>query len=216
MERRIGELRFIEGIEKVEHVPYTNGDQFWVRFNQRIDLDKLDGVVKKHGYKMIKFATFPSKLPRGIGQLLWDGVTHVIVKEISGWSEFTSKLGFEPEGIAKLASDSHGPYQIFMTTEEEGIRLLYDYLDLKYVPPAPPQLSPKPDVIAKTATPAVSKPSPPATQQPVPAAKTPATSPSPGAQTQQSTSGSVPQPFTTPSVQGQAQIKKEIATEEKR
>jgi hypothetical protein len=201
LERRISELRFIEGIEKVEHVPYPNGDQFWIRFNQPIDLERLEDVVKKHGYKMMKFATFPSKLPRGVGQLLWDGVTHIIVKKISSWSEFTSKLGFEPEGIAKLASDSHGPYQIFMATEEQGIQLLYEYLGLKYVPPAPPQPPPKPAVPAKTATPAASKPSPPATQQPAPATKTPPTTPSPSAQTQQPTSSAVPQSPTTPSRQ---------------
>ena len=185
LQRRIDELRFIEGIEKVEHVPYTNGDQFWVRFNQRIDLVKLDGVVKKHGYKMMKFATFPSKLPRGIGQLLWDGVTHVIVKEISGWSEFTSKLGFEPEGIAKLASDSHGPYQIFMTTQEEGIQLIYEYLGLKYVPPTPPALPLEPSAPAKPIAPPVAKPSQPTPPQATPQSKPPVPSAPPNPQTAQ-------------------------------
>jgi hypothetical protein len=166
----LAELRFIEGIEKVEHVPYPTGDQFWVRFNRPLDLAKLEEIVRKHGYLMIRFATLPSKLPRGIAEMLWDGVTHVIVKNISGWSAFTSKLGFEPEGIAKLARDLHGPFQIFMATEEEGIQLLYEYLGLKYVPPAPPQPSPKPVIPAKAPAPAVPKPTPPPAQQPAPAA----------------------------------------------
>ena len=192
LERRLTELRFIEGIEKVEHVPYPTSDQFWVRFNQPLNLAKLDEIVRKHGYVMTEFATLPSKLPRGIAELLWDGVTHVIVKKTSGWSEFTSKLGFEPEGIVKLATDLHGPYQIFMATEEEGIQILYEYLGLKYVPPAPPQPSPKPAVPAKSQTSAAPNPSPPETQQPAPAAKTSAASPSPSAQRGQSTSSASP------------------------
>ena len=205
LERRLVELRFIEGIEKVEHVPYPTGDQFWVRFNQPLNIAKLDEIVGKHGYRMIKFATLPSKLPRGIAELLWDGVTHIIVKKISGWSSFTSKLGFEPEGIAKLATDLHGPYQIFMATEEEGIQLLYEYLDLKYVPPGPPQPSPKPVISAKIAAPPVSKPTSQPVQQPAPAAA-PVAVPQP-----------VPQPITTPAgqtVPERTQTKKESPPKE--
>lgn len=193
LERRLVELRFIEGIEKVEHVPYPTGDQFWVRFNQPLNLAKLDAIVRKHGYMMTEFATLPSKLPRGIAELLWDGVTHIIVKEISGWSAFTSKLGFEPEGIAKIATDLHGPFQIFMATGEEGIQLLYEYLGLKYVLPAPPQPPTKPVVPSRTTAPVVQKPTPQPVQQPSAPAK-----PSAG----QSAPATVPEPV--PTAVGQA------------
>jgi hypothetical protein len=170
LERRVDELRFVNGIEKVEHVPYTTGDQFWVRFNQPLDLTKLDEIVKKRGLMMIKFAGLPSHLPRGLAEMLSDGVTHVITNGISGWSKFTSKLGFEPDGIAKLAVDLHGPYRIFMTTDEQGIQLLYEYLGLNYVPPAPP--APKPAAPAKPTT-------PPAAKAPQPTPSRPATPPTP-------------------------------------
>lgn len=160
--RRLVELRFVEGIEKVEHVPYSTGDQFWVRFNIPLDLGKLENLVNKHGYVMVRFATLPSKLPRGLSEMLWDGVTHVIAKKMSGWSKFTSSLGLEPEGIAKIADDLHGQYQIFIATTEEGVELLYEYLGLKYTPPAPtPSLAP-------------AKPPVPAAQKPVPAVPRPA------------------------------------------
>lgn len=188
LERRLTELRFIQGIEKVEHVPYQTGDQFWVRFNQPMDLAKLDEIVKKHGYVMTKFASVPSRLPRGLGELLWDGITHVIAKRMSGWSRFTSKFGFEPDGIAKLAMDLHGSNQIFIATDEEGIQLLYEYLGLKYVPPTPPAPAVKPAPPATTPT--VAKPSQPATPQPVPPAK-PAPSPPANVQTEHTT-GIVP------------------------
>jgi hypothetical protein len=187
LERRVNELRFVEGIEKVEHVPYETGDQFWVRFNRPLDLRKLDEVVRKHGYVMLKFGTIPSKLPRGLGELLSNGVTHIITKRISGWSKFTSSLGFEPEGIAKLAVDLHGPYQIFMAAEEEGIQLLYEYLGLRYVPPAASPPLPKSAIPAKPTASPVTRPSQPTAPQPAPAAKPPATGSSVSAQIQQPT-----------------------------
>jgi hypothetical protein len=168
LQRRIADLRFIPGIEKVEHVTYAYGDQFWVRFNTPLDYGKFQEIAKQRGYVMVKFAGILSKLPRGIRELLWDGITHIIAKDISGWSAFISKLGFEPGGIAKLAVDLHGPYQIFIATEEEGIPLLYEYLGIKYVPPAPPA--------SKTVTPAkpVTPPSPVAKPSPQPSAPPPA------------------------------------------
>lgn len=146
IERRLAELRFINGVEKVEHVPFSTGDEFWVRLNQPIDMEKLQGAIKSNGAQIIKFGGLPSKLPSRLGEVLWNGVTHVIVKRISGWERFTSKLGFEPEGIAKIVKDLHGPYQIFIATHEDGVHILYDYFGLGYVPPAPspPQAAAKP------------------------------------------------------------------------
>lgn len=208
LERRINELRFIDGVEKVEHVPYQSGDQFWVRFNRPFDLGKLDEIVKKHGYIIVPFASIPSKLPRGIAELLWDGVTHVVTKRIDGWSKFASNFGFEPEGIAKLAVDLHGPYRIFMTTDEEGIQLLYEYLGVKYVPPAPPPS--KPAAPVKPVTPAVAKPAQPAAPKPTAPATPPATpaQPSQVAAPQASTATSTP---SQPS--GQPQVRKESSAQ---
>ena len=172
LEQRLAELRFIDGIEKVEHVRFSTGDQFWVRFIRPLDMQKLHHVVKNRGYRLVKFGGLPSKLPRGLGEVLWNGVTHVIVKEISGWGKFTSSLGFEPDGIGKIAVDLHGPFQIFMAMNEDGVQLLYDYLGVKYVPPPPP---PKPVVApAKPPTPVVK---PAAVPVPRPPSQAPATTP---------------------------------------
>jgi hypothetical protein len=165
--RRLVELRFIEGIEKVEHVPYPTGDQFWVRFNRPLDLAHLKDLVKKHGYVLVNFAKLPSKLPRGLSEMLWNGVTHVIARKMSAWSKVTSSLGLEPEGIAKIAHDLHGQYQIFIATTEEGVELLYEYLGVKYVPPAPPP----PVTPAKPVVPAAGKPAPVVASPPTPAAQ---------------------------------------------
>jgi hypothetical protein len=144
-QRRVVELRFVEGVEKVEHVAYSTGDEFWVRFNHSLDMKKLEDIAKKNGAVMMKFGGLPSKLPRALAELLWDGVSYVITKRIGGWARFTAPLGFEPDGIAKIVRDAHGPYQIFIATQEEGVQILYEYLGLKYVPPTP-VVPPKPPV----------------------------------------------------------------------
>jgi len=159
-QRRLFELRFVDGIEKVEHVPYPSDDEFWVRFNRRLDIKKLEELAKKHGATLVKFGGLPSKLPRPLAELLWDGISYVIAKKISGWEKFTAALGFEPDGIAKIAADAHGPYQIFIATQEEGLQILYEYLGLKYVPPAPPP--PKPVAPAKPPVQPAAKPVTPA------------------------------------------------------
>lgn len=157
--QRLVDLRFVSGIEKVEHVPYPSGDEFWVRFNDHLDMKRIGEIAKKHGAKVVKFGGLPAKLPRALAELLWDGVRYVIAKNVSGWAEFTASLGFEPEGVAKIAEDAHGPYEIFIATKEEGIQILYEYLGLKYVPPAPP---PKLAAPTKPPVPAVAKPVSPA------------------------------------------------------
>ncbi len=157
LQRRLVELRFVDGIEKVEHVPYPTGDQFWVRFNRKLDFGKFEDISKKHGYVMVNFASLPAKLPRPIAEILWNGISHVITKNMSGWTKFTANFGFEPDGIAKIATDLHGPYQIYISTQEDGVQILYEYLGLKYTPPVPP---PKPITPAKPSVPAAVKPSP--------------------------------------------------------
>jgi hypothetical protein len=188
-QRRLTELRFVEGIEKVEHVPYPSGDEFWVRFNRPLNLKELGDIARKHGAAMVKFGGLPSKLPRPLAEILWDGVNHVITKNARGWPKFTASLGFEPDGLAKIAKDAHGPFEIFIATQEEGVQILYEYLGMKYVAPAPPKsiAPPKPPV-----TP-VAKPAPPA-PSPSPKANVPQTAPQPTPQPPQATPAPAAQP----------------------
>jgi len=185
LEHRVAELRFIDGIEKVEHVRFSTGDQFWVRFNRPIDMQKLEDIIRKHGCQLIRFGGFASKLPRKLSEVLWNGVTHVIVSNISGWERFTSSLGLEPDSNGKIVVDLHGPYQIFIATNENGVQILYDYLGVKYVPPAPPTkpvlpvaqvtTAAKPSVAVAPASqpsPSVSAPSPAKVQDSDPDKKT--------------------------------------------
>jgi len=173
LEMRVAELRFIDGVEKVEHVRFSTGDQFWVRFNRPLDMQKLQQIVTKRNYRLIQFGGLFSKLPRRLSEVLWNGVTYVIVQEISQWGKITSTLGFEPDGIGKIADDLDGPYQIFIAMNEAGVQLVYDYLGVKYTPPPPPKPAP-PKPQTPVSKPTVSSvppagkpsPSPPAAQKP--------------------------------------------------
>lgn len=178
IEHRLAELRFVNGVEKVEHVQFSTYDQIWVRFNLPLDMQRLERTVRDRGYSLIRFGGFLAKFPRGLSEVLWNGVTHVIVKEINQWSKFISHLGFEPEGIGKIAIDLHGPYQIFIAMNESGIQLLYDYLGVKYIPPSPPKplVAPvKPAItVPKPPEPTAKKESPPTpTKSPAPPTQTP-------------------------------------------
>jgi hypothetical protein len=233
LERRLVELRFIDGIQKVEHVPYQSGDQFWVRFDKPLDFAKLEQIVKKHNCTMVRFANIPSRLPRALAEMVWDGVSHVITRNISGWEKFKSSLGFEPDGIAKIASDLHGPYEIFMATDEEGVQILYELLGLKYVAPPPPS-PPKPTAPAKPSAPAtlahpaaptiprptttapqpasVARPSSPAAQHPTAGPPAPVKLPE-GAQAS-AAAPSTPEPATKPAAMSQTPGKKEEKPQE--
>ena len=182
LQRRVAELRFVEGIEKVEHVPYPTGDEFWVRFNHPLNIRQLEDITRKNGAIMVKFGGLPSKFPRPLAELLWDGVSYVITKNAGGLGKFSALLGFEPDGIGKIVTDAHGPYQIFIAKEEAGVKILYEYLGLKYVAPAPP---PKPVAPAKPPISATTKPVsiPP---KPVTSQTPPAVQPTPPAPVSQS------------------------------
>jgi len=209
LQRRLVELRFVDGIEKVEHVPYPAGDQFWVRFNRKLDFGKFDDISKKHGYIMVSFASLPSKLPRPIAEILWNGVSHVITKNLSGWSKFTASFGFEPDGIAEIATDLHGPYEIFIATQEEGVQILYEYLGLKYTAPAPPTKAvappkaPTPAPVSKPASPAPRPVAPPVTSVPAPATAKPAQAGPPPAQPTPATPQTIPKGQYRPHAWGQ-------------
>ena len=175
VEQRLAELRFKDGVEKVEHVRFSTGDQFWVRFNRPLDMQKVQQIVKDRGCKLIKFGGLFSKLPRRLSEVLWNGVTHVIVREISQWGKIMSTLGFEPDGIGKIANDLHGPYQIFMAMNETGVQLIYDYLGVKYAPPPPKPVAPTkpPSAVSKppaatSSAPAGQASSPPVAAKPAP------------------------------------------------
>ena len=138
-ERRINEIRYVDGIEKAEHVQFPDRDEFWVRFTQSMNLRRLTRVANGYHYEVVKFGGLPSFLPSRLGELLWDGVSYVILRRIGFRGLFASLLGSEPDGVAKVVKDLHSSQDIFITSNEEGVKILYAYLGLNYSTPTPPQ-----------------------------------------------------------------------------
>ena len=154
--RRIQELRFLPGIEKAEHVPYPTGNEFWVRFNRSIDMRRLGEVLGRGRYELVKFGSIPSKLPLKLSEPLWNGISYVIVRDIGFIGLLASLFGKEPDGVATIAKDAHSGQPIFITSNEEGMKILYEYLGVKYSPPtaAPPLPTANPPIGRSTQTPA--------------------------------------------------------------
>ncbi len=163
----------------------SSGPQLWVQFKDKMNKGELKKIAHKHGYRVVGFGAVPSKLPRGLGEMLWNGVTHIITKEHSSLSGLMGLIGFEPKGVAKVARHLHGPNDIYITDSEEGYKILCEYLGIKYEPPPPPPTPPKPAATpAKPATPASTTKPPPATPSAAPAqAKAPAPTPTLAQQT---------------------------------
>ena len=135
LERRINELRFLEGIEKVEHVTYPDRDELWIRFKRPMDLRKLAHILRVRHYELEKFGAIPSKLPLRLGELLWDGVAYVIVRQIGFFRLLAAFFGSEPEGIARIVKVLHSSQPIFIARDEEGVKILYVYLGVNYTSP---------------------------------------------------------------------------------
>jgi hypothetical protein len=159
-------------VRRVEYVKYPQGNEYWVTFREdrRLDMRRFERIVNKHDYRIIRFGGLPSKLPKGFSELLWNGVTHVVVKEISGLDKLKAVLGFEPEGIARIAEWGHGHYQIFGAGTWEGLKILFDYLDLEMPMPPPAPAPPKPAAAPPRPAPgSAARPPAPAQTQPAPA-----------------------------------------------
>lgn len=185
-------LRAEPSVRRVEYVKYAGGNECWVSLheNRRLDMKRLESITAKHGFRIVRFGTLPSKLPRGLGELLWNGVTHVILSEFGALDKLKSSLGFEPEGIARIAEWAHGPYQLFAARTWEGMRILFDYLDIEMPPPPVAPQSPKP---------ATAPPGPSAPAKPMTPTSTPA--PRPTAPTTNAAQGPPPANLPPPSTQ---------------
>lgn len=139
-------LRAEPTIRRVEYVKYPDGNEYWIALQEgrRLDMTRIEAVVRKNGFRLARFGSLPSKLPKGLSELVWNGVTHVILKDFAGMDKLKGFLGFEPEGIARIAEWGHGPYQLYASRTWEGLKILFEYLGLEMPEPPPPPAPPTP------------------------------------------------------------------------
>jgi hypothetical protein len=126
LESHAAELRFLPGIKDVDIVPFPSGKELWVILSHPIELDKLQKASASSGCTVVKSGWLPSKLPRSLAEMIWDGVMYVVAKEAHGWKRF----GFTRSSMAtaKIARDLVTGDTIYHVNNDEGLAILRDYL----------------------------------------------------------------------------------------
>lgn len=129
-ERILEKISFDRRIKRADHVRYRGEDQIWATFRDKIDIKALEKIAAEAKFKVVTFGSIPSKLPKSLSEIVWNGVTHIITESYGSVDKLKSFLGFEPEGVAKIAVDSHGPEQTYIARTPEALRILMEYLGL--------------------------------------------------------------------------------------
>ncbi len=125
-ESLVPELRSLPGVKDVDVVQFPSGKELWVILRNPIDPDRLRKASGSLGYTVAKSGWLPSKLPRSLAEMIWDGVTYVITKHPHGWRRLRSTLGVAP--VAKIAKDLATGDTAYHVNDSDGLAILRDYL----------------------------------------------------------------------------------------
>jgi hypothetical protein len=120
------ELRLLRGVKDVEIVGFPSGKELWVVLRDPIDTDGLQRASSRLGYAVVKSGSLPSKLPRSLAEMIWDGVTHVVTRHPHGWKKLISTLGSRP--VAEIARDLATGDTIYQINDSDGLAILREYL----------------------------------------------------------------------------------------
>ena len=122
----VPELRRFRGVKDVEIVPFPSGKELWVVLRDPIDTDRLHRASASLGYAVVKSGSLPSKLPRSLAEMIWDGTTHVVTKHPHGWKKLISTLGSRP--AVKIARDLATGDTVCHINDSDGLAILREYL----------------------------------------------------------------------------------------
>jgi hypothetical protein len=122
-ESLVPELRFLPGIKDVDIIPFPAGKELWITLKESIDLNRLRKASESLGYHVIRVGSFPSMLPRSLGEMIWDGLTYVISK--SKRRCWMVKPAFEVASIVRDLATGDLTYHI---SDNDGLKILHEYL----------------------------------------------------------------------------------------
>jgi len=125
-ESLITELRSLSGVKDVDIVQFPSGKELWVVLKDPVNTDKLSEASKSWGYMAVKVGSLPSRLPRSLAEMVWDGVTHVVTRHPHRWRRLKSTLGVAP--VAKIANDLATGDTVYQLNDSDGLKVLQDYL----------------------------------------------------------------------------------------
>lgn len=120
------ELRRLPGVKDIDIVAFPSGKELWVILSDTINIDKLRTASASSGYKVVKSGWLPSKLPRSLAEMIWDGTTHVVTKHPHGWKKLISTLGSRP--VVEIARDLATGDTVYHINDSDGLAILREYL----------------------------------------------------------------------------------------
>jgi hypothetical protein len=114
-------LRFALGVKDVDIVQFPSGKELWVVLKDPVNIDRLRGISESLGYMVARQSLLISKLPRSLAEMVWDGVTYVIIRHthIPGNQEYSARV------MKDLATGD----VIYHVVDADGLEILKEYLN---------------------------------------------------------------------------------------
>jgi len=113
-------LRSVSGVKDVDIVQFPSGKELWVVLRDPVNVDKLRKASESLGYRVAKRGSLISKLPRSLAEMVWDGVTYVII----GDTHSTGKQA----SVARIMKDFVTGDIIYYAIDSDGLGILQEYL----------------------------------------------------------------------------------------
>ena len=125
-ESSVQELRSQPAVKHVDIPQFPSGKELWIVLRDPINLEKLEKASQSLGYAVVKVGSLPSKLPRSLAELIWDGVTYVVTKNQQPW--WKPKFGPDSSSVAKIVRDLATGDTVYRADDDAGLKVLQDYL----------------------------------------------------------------------------------------
>lgn len=113
-------LRSVPGVKDVDIVQFPSGKELWIVLRDPVNVDKLRKASESLGYRVAKRGSLISKLPRSLAEMVWDGVTYVII----GDTHSTGKQA----SVARIMKDFVTRDIIYYAIDSDGLGILQEYL----------------------------------------------------------------------------------------
>ena len=113
-------LRSVPGIKDVDIVQFPSGKELWIVLKDPVNVDKLHKISESLGYTVAKRGSLISKLPRSLAEMIWDGVTYVIIRHTHAPGKQAS--------AARVMKDLVNGDTIYHTIDSDGLKILQEYL----------------------------------------------------------------------------------------
>jgi len=113
-------LRSQSGVKDVDIVEFPTGKELWVVLREPINLDRLGAISDSMGYMVTKRGEWISKLPRSLAEMIWDGLTYVIIRH--------THVPGKHESAARIMKDLATGNTIYHAIDNDGLTILQEYL----------------------------------------------------------------------------------------